>query len=72
MANPLQELIDERVARGEATGEIRGKREMLRIFLRSRFGALPETVEQPIAMAGADQLDALASRAATIDSPDEL
>jgi hypothetical protein len=72
MANPLQELIDERVAQGEATGEIRGKREMLRIFLRSRFGALPEAVEQRIAAADADQLDVLASRAATVSSPDEL
>ena len=76
MANPLQELIDERVARGEARGEamgeIRGKREMLRIFLQSRFGTLPEAVAQRIAAADADQLDALASRAATVASPDEL
>jgi hypothetical protein len=72
MANPVQELIDERVARGEATGEIRGKREMLRIFLRSRFGALPETIEQRIAAADADQLDALAGRAVTVASLDEL
>jgi hypothetical protein len=72
MANPLQELIDERVARGEARGEIRGKRHALRTFLQARFGSLPEAVEQRIAAAGAAQLDALASRAATIDSPDEL
>src|SRR5438105_15042187 len=54
MANPLQELIDERVARGE----LEGQRKMLRIFLQSRFGALPETIEERIAAAGADQLDA--------------
>jgi hypothetical protein len=34
MANPLQELIDERVAQGEA----RGKREALRMVLLGRFG----------------------------------
>jgi hypothetical protein len=59
-------------ARGEATGKIEGKREMLRIILRSRFGAVSEAVEQRIAAADADQLDALASRAAIVASPDEL
>jgi hypothetical protein len=68
MANPLQELIDERVARGE----IEGQRKMLRIFLLSRFGALPETIEQRIAAAGADQLDVLTRRAAIVASLDEL
>jgi hypothetical protein len=68
MANPLQTLIDERMAEAES----KGKREMLRIVLRSRFGALPEAVEQRIAAADADQLDALASRAAIVASPDEL
>ena len=43
-ANPPQELIDERVARGEAPGAIRGKREALRAFLQARFGSLPECV----------------------------
>src|SRR5438067_13332337 len=60
MANPLQELIDERVARGE----IRGKREALRTVLQARFGTLPEALEQRIAAADADQLDALIGRAA--------
>src|SRR5947209_4793259 len=63
MANPLQELIDEREARGEArgeaTGEIRGKRQAVRTFLQARFGSLPEAVEQRIAAADADQLDTL-------------
>jgi hypothetical protein len=72
MANPLQELIDERVARGETTGEIRGKRGALRTVLQARFGSLPEAVEQRIAAADADQLDALIGRAATVASPDEL
>jgi hypothetical protein len=64
MANPLQELIDERIAEG--------KRQILRTVLQARFGALPETIEQRIAAADADQLDALASRVATVASPDEL
>ena len=64
MANPLQDLIDER--------EARAKRQALRTFLQARFGALPEAVEQRIAAADADQLDALIGRAATVASPDEL
>jgi hypothetical protein len=64
MANPLQELIDERMAEG--------KRQILRTVLQARFGALPEAVEQRIAAADADQLNALASRAATVASLDEL
>jgi hypothetical protein len=76
MANPLQELIDERVAQGEArgaaTGKIEGKREALRMVLLGRFGALPEAVEQRIAAADMDQLDALLGRAATVTRPDEL
>jgi hypothetical protein len=72
MANPLQELIDERVAQGEATGEIRGKRQAVRTVLQARFGSLPEAVEQRIAAADADQLDTLVSRAAIVASPDEL
>jgi hypothetical protein len=64
MANPLQELIDER--------EAGAKRQALRTVLQARFGSLPEAVEQRITAADADQLDALIGRAATIDSPDEL
>jgi hypothetical protein len=68
MANPLQTLIDERMAEAES----KGKREALRTVLQARFGALPAAVEQRITAADADQLDALIGRAATIDSPDEL
>jgi hypothetical protein len=64
MANPLQELIDER--------EARAKRQILRTVLQARFGALPEAVEQRIAAADVDQLDALLGRAATVARPDEL
>jgi hypothetical protein len=64
MANPLQELIDERMAEG--------KRQILRTVLQARFGALPEAVEHRLAAADADQLDALASRAAIVASLDEL
>src|SRR2546430_16329259 len=72
MANPLQELIDERVARGEIEGRIEGKREALRTVLQGRFGTLPEAVEQRIAAADVDQLDAFIGRAATVARPDEL
>ena len=64
MANPLQELIDERMAEG--------KRQILRTVLQARFGTLPEAVEQRIVTADAEQLDALVGRAAVVDSPDEL
>ena len=72
MANPLQELIDERVAQGVAQGEIEGQRRALRTFLQGRFGTLPEAVEQRIAAANAEQLDVLIGRAAIVASPDEL
>jgi hypothetical protein len=68
MANPLQTLIDERMAQAES----KGKREALRTVLQARFGSLPEAVEQRIAAADADQLDALIGRAAIVASPDEL
>jgi hypothetical protein len=64
MANPLQELIDER--------EARAKRQALRTVLQARFGPLSEAVEQRITAADADQLDVLIGRAATVASPDEL
>ena len=64
MANPLWELGDER--------EARAKCQAVRTVLQARFGALPEAVEQRIAVADADQLDALIGRAATVTSPDEL
>src|SRR5207245_4910311 len=51
MANPLQELIDER--------EARAKRQAARTVLQARFGALSEAVEQRIAAAEVDQLAAL-------------
>ena len=53
-------------------GEARGKREALRTVLQGRFGALPEAVEQRIAAADVNQLDALLGRAATVARPDEL
>ena len=61
-------LIDAR----RAEAEIKGQRRALRAFLQGRFGALPEAVEQRIAAADADQLDALAGRVAVIASADEL
>lgn len=68
MANPLQTLLDERMAEGE----VKGKREALRTFLHMRFGALPKTLEQRIAMADAEQLDALVGRAAIVTTLGDL
>jgi len=76
MANPLQTLLDERMAeaenRGEMRGEIKGKREALLAILHTRFGTLPETLEQRIAMADADQLNALVGRAAIVTNLADL
>lgn len=68
MANPLQVLIDEREARGEA----RGERQALRLVLQTRFGTLPESIDQRIAAAERPELEALIARAATIESLDAL
>lgn len=80
MANPLQTLLDERMAeaevrgeiRGEMRGEIKGKREALLTILHMRFGALPETLEQRIAMSDVEQLDALVGRAAIVTNLGDL
>lgn len=76
MANPLQTLLDERMAeaeiRGEMRGEIKGKREALLAILHTRFGALPETLEQRIAMSDVEQLDALVGRAAIVTNLADL
>ncbi len=56
----------------EARGEIRGKRQAVRAFLETRFGALPGSVRQRIDAADADQLDRFVVHAATIDRPEDL
>lgn len=72
MANPLQTLIDERMAEAEIKGQIRGESKALRKFLQARFGTLPESLEQRIDAASAEQLDALLDRAAIVDNLDAL
>ena len=57
-------------ARGKTQGKIEGKREAVRAFLETRFGALPETVERRIDAATTEQLDDLINRAATIEQLD--
>jgi len=59
-------------ARGKTQGKIEGKREAVRAFLETRFGALPKSVRQRIDAADADQLDRFVVHAATIDRPEDL
>ena len=59
-------------ARGKTQGKIEGKREAVRAFLETRFGALPESVRQRIDAADADQLNRFVVHAATIDRPEDL
>jgi len=51
----------------EARGEVKGKREALRMVLCARFGPLPETVERRIDAATTEQLDDLLDRAAVVE-----
>lgn len=68
MANPLQTLIAER----EAEGEARGERLALRKVLQARFGPLPDPVERRIAAADARELEVLLDSAAVVESVDDL
>jgi hypothetical protein len=55
-------LIIERGEGVDGRRQSSDKREALRMVLRGRFGALPEAVEQRIAAADVDQLDAFLGR----------
>ncbi len=55
-----------------ARGLDEGQRQALRVLLRARFGALPQTLDQRIAAAGEATLHALIERAATAASLDAL
>jgi len=84
MTNPLQTLIEKRMAEGEARGlaegearglaegEARGKRVSLRTFLEAKFGLLPDTIARRIAAADERELDALLVRAASVQSIDDF
>lgn len=74
MVNPLQTLLLEREARGEARGTVEGKRASIKTVLRTRFGvdALPEGIERRIDGAGEDDLDMLLRRATAVDALDAL
>ncbi len=75
VANPLQVLLEENItkglaqgmAQGMAQGELEGQRKSLRLFLRTRFGVIPASLEQRIAGAGVAELDELVARAATVE-----
>jgi predicted transposase YdaD len=53
---------------GEAIGKAKGERHIVRVFLETRFGPLPEWVEQKLATAGTETLDLWAKRAAIAPS----
>jgi len=58
------------LARGLDEGRAEGQRQALRVLLRARFGALPQALEQRIAAAGEEALNALIECAATTASLD--
>lgn len=60
------------IARGEARGEAMQARRMLLTFLRARFGELPETLVQRIAVADVSWCEALLLAAARAESLSEL
>ncbi|HWE61965.1 MAG TPA: hypothetical protein VHB98_09650 [Chloroflexota bacterium] len=70
MANALEDLIGEGIARGREEGEVEGKRTWLRTIIRTRFGSMPEALEAHIASADAATLDALLSRALAAERVD--
>ena len=69
MSNALEEMLAESITRGRAEGraegQIAGKRDTLRMIVRSRFGEVPQVLEQRIAQADEATLDALVVRAST-------
>ena len=76
MANSLQAFVEETFTRGmdegRTEGRAEGQRQALRVLLRVRFGALPEALEQRIAVAGEEALNLLIERAANATSLDAL
>ena len=57
---------------GEARGKVQGKREMLLLLLRQRFGRLPAAVAERIRTAGIEQLDAWSSQVLAASSLDDI
>jgi hypothetical protein len=57
---------------GEVTGRSKGKREMLLLQLRQRFGRLPAAVSARIGKADAAELDGWVSKVLTAASLDEV
>jgi len=78
MANSLQAFVEETFTRGldegRTEGRAEGQRQSLRVLVRARFGVLPlpAALEQRIAAADEETLNALIARAATVDSLDAL
>jgi hypothetical protein len=57
---------------GEASGEVKGKRGMLLLLLRQRFGRVPAAAVARIDKAGAAELDVWSGRVLTASSLDEV
>ena len=57
---------------GHQEGRLEGQRNMLRVLLTERFGALPETAEARIAQATAEDLDTWMRRVLTAASLTEV
>ncbi len=68
----LAETLIRGQAEGRTEGRAEGQRQALRVLLRARFGALPQTLEQRIAISDEDALNALIERAANAASLDAL
>ncbi len=64
--------LAETLLRGQDEGRTEGQRQALRVLLRARFGALPQALDQRIAAAGEEALNALIERAANAASLDAL
>ncbi len=68
----LAETLTRGMDEGRTEGRAEGQRQALRVLLRARFGALPQALEQRIAISDEDALNALIERAANAASLDAL
>jgi hypothetical protein len=72
MLTTAEMLRREGRAEGRAEGEVRGKRGMLLLLLRQRFGRLPAAAVARIDTAGAAELDVWSGRVLTATSLDDV
>ncbi len=80
MPNPLQTLIEDSITKGlvegrqegKIEGGLEGRQASLRRVLRSRFGTIPDSLEQRIAAATMAELDDLIDRAVLVGHIQDL